>query len=288
VQERSVDDFVAAVRAAADAGFATAWTPQIFGHDALTLLALAGREVSGIGLGTAVVPTYPRHPAALAAQALTVQETTGGRLTLGVGLSHRFVIEGMFAMTFKRPVRHMSEYLSVLIPLVRDGQVAFAGETLGFTGGLDVPGAAPVPVVVAALGPRMLGLAGTVADGTITWMCGPKTVAGHIVPAITAAAEAAGRSAPQVVVCLPTAVTDDVATARDKAGRMFAVYGTLPSYRAMLDREGVDGPADVAVIGDEQSVRSQIEQIISDGATEFVASPFYERERTIGLLAELL
>ncbi|MCD0448009.1 TIGR03564 family F420-dependent LLM class oxidoreductase [Actinocorallia sp. API 0066] len=263
------------VRAAADDGFASAWLSHIFGLDALTALAVAGGAVPGIELGTAVVPTYPRHPAALAQQALTVAQAIGrGRLTLGVGLSHKVVIEGMFGYPFDRPAQHMEEYLSALVPLLHGEHASVQGETVKAEIGLGVEGVAPVPVVVAALGPRMLRLAGERADGTVLWMTGPKTVRDHIAPTITAAAAAAGRPAPRVVCVLPVGVTSDVEAARARADQIFEVYGTLPSYRAMMDREGVAGPGGLAVVGDEDAVAAQIDELRKAGVTDFGAAPF--------------
>jgi len=288
---QDIDGVIAQVTAQRDAGFTTAWSPQIFGYDALTLLAVVGRAVPDIELGTAVVPTYPRHPLMLAAQALTTQAATGGRLVLGIGLSHQIVIEGIFGYSFDRPARHMREYLSALLPGLRGEQVSFEGETLKANtfGPLDVKGVTQPPVLLAALAPVMLRLAGRFADGTVTWMTGPATVGGHIVPSITTAAEKAGRPAPRVVVGLPVAVTADTDGAREQAARAFALYGTLPSYRAMLDREGAEGPADVAIVGDEEAVAKGIQTVVDAGATDFLAAPFGSRDdqqRTVALLAD--
>jgi F420-dependent oxidoreductase-like protein len=284
---QGLDEFVSDVRGAADAGFASAWAPQIFGLDALTALAVAGREVPGIEFGTAVVPTFPRHPTSLAIQALTTQAASGGRLTLGIGLSHQVVVEGMWGLDFSKPARHMREYLSALLPLLRDKSVSFTGETIKATGQLQSNVSPPPPVVLAALAPRMLALAGSMCDGTVTWMTGPKTVGSHIVPHITQAADDAGRPTPRVVVALPVAVTDDEAGARERAANAFVIYGQLPSYRAMLDREGAPTPADVAIVGSESVVCAQIEEIFAQGATEFVAVPFINREETLGVLATI-
>lgn len=284
-----VDAFVEQVRAVADAGFASAWSPQVFGMDALTALSIAGREVAGIELGTAVVPIYVHHPLALAQQALTAHFATGGRLTLGVGLSHQIVVETMWGLSFERPVDYMRDYLSALVPMLSGGgKVDYAGERIQARAEVRVPEGTNVPVLLAALGPRMLGLAGTVAAGTITWMTGPATIASHVVPTITKAAADAGVAAPRVVMALPTCVTDDEATARGKAAQLFAMYGMLPSYRAMLDREGAAGPADVAIVGDAPSVRSQVEALAEHGVTDFVGVPFENREATLEVLAGLL
>ncbi len=290
--ERPFDEVVDQVRSLHAAGVQTAWCSQIFGYDALTALAVIGHEVPGIDLGTAVVPTYPRHPVMLAGQALTVQAATGGRLTLGIGLSHQLVIENVFGQSFEKPARHMSEYLSILVPLLEGEQVTFAGETLRAStfGPLQIEAPAP-PVLVAALGPTMLGIAGRMAAGTITWMTGPDTIESHIVPTINQAAADAGRPTPRVGVGLPVCVTDDVAAAREQAAEVFAVYGHLPSYRAMLDREGAGGPADVAIVGSAAEVKDRIRRLADIGATDFCGAPFGSPDQikaSVGALAELV
>ena len=290
--DRPFDDVLAQVHHLAETGIEAAWTSQIFSYDALTLLAVIGREVPGIALGTAVVPTYPRHPVMLAGQALTVQAATGGRLHLGIGLSHQVVIENVFGMSFERPARHMREYLSVLVPLLAGEPAAFAGETIRSTtfGPLGVRTEAP-PVLVAALGETMLRLAGRMASGTITWMTGPQTVASHIIPTITEAAAEAGRPAPVVAVGLPVCVTDDPDAARAKAAEVFAIYGQLPSYRAMLDREGAAGPPDVAIIGTADEVADRVRHLASIGTTQFCGAPFGTRDEidaSIEVLADLV
>ena len=251
-------DHLAAV---ADDGFASVWMANIFGLDALTALAVAGQGIGDIEIGPAVVPTYPRHAAALAQQALTTDLALHGHLTLGIGLSHKIVIEDIYGYDFDAPAGHMSEYLSILLPLLNGEQAAFTGKTMRAAIGLSTPRARPdrqVPVLVAAMGPQMLKLAGSQADGTILWMTGPATVRDHVIPAITAAATAAGKDSPRVVCILPVCVTSDEAAARASAAEEFAIYGQLPSYRAMLDKEGAAGPADVSVIGDEDEVTAQI------------------------------
>ncbi|PZG20819.1 TIGR03564 family F420-dependent LLM class oxidoreductase [Nonomuraea aridisoli] len=281
------DDPIGALRdqiaRAADDGFTSAWLSNIFGLDAITALAAAGAQAPPIELGTAVVPTYPRHPAVLAQQAMTANAALGGRFTLGIGLSHKVVIENVFGYSFERPGRHMKEYLDILVPAAKGEQVSYEGETLKANIRITAPGAG-VPVLVAALGPRMLKLAGTVAAGTVLWMTGPKTVAEHIAPTIRAAAAEAGRDEPRVVCALPICVTDDPAGAVARANEIFSMYGRLPSYRAMLDREGAAGPGDVAIVGDEDTVLAKLDELRQAGVTDFVASPFANRERTRTLL----
>jgi F420-dependent oxidoreductase-like protein len=288
--EQPIDNVVGQVASLRDAGIQAAWSSQIFGYDALTALAVIGREVPGIDLGTAVVPTYPRHPVMLAAQALTVQAATGGRLTLGIGLSHRLVIENVFGQSFDKPARHMREYLSILVPLLDGEQVTFTGETLSAStfGPLQIV-APPPTVLVAALGTTMLTIAGRMASGTATWMTGPATIETHIAPTIRAAA--AGRPEPQIAVGLPVCVTDDEDAARTTASEQFAMYGHLPSYRAMLDREGADGPAAVAIVGTASRVRANVRHLADIGATDFFGAPFGspdEVRASIDALAQLV
>ena len=232
-------------------GFAFYVVPSIFSLDAVGMLTVAGWETERIELIPAVVPTPPRHPAALAQQALTAQAASRGRFTLGVGLSHRAVIDDMFGLSYARPALQMREYLSVLVPLLEGKAVAFDGELYRVHAALQVAGAPAVQVLVAALGPRMLAVAGELAAGTATWMTGERTLAGHVVPGIRAAAQAAGRPDPRIQSSVPIALVKDPAAAREVCNRVFKIYGRLPSYRAMLDREGAAGPGDVALVGDE-------------------------------------
>jgi 5,10-methylenetetrahydromethanopterin reductase len=290
--DRSLSDTVAQLRQYADAGLDHAFAPQIFGPDALTLLAAAGAQVPGIGLGTGVVPVYPRHPMMLAQQALTVQLATANRLILGIGLSHQVVVEGMWGISFDKPARYMKEYLAALMPLLHGEKVNVAGEriTTNAFAPLEIKDVTAPPVLVAALGTTMLKLAGRVADGTVTWMTGMQTIASHIAPVIRQAAEEAGRPAPRIGVALPISVTADVDATCARINSEFAIYPNLPSYKAMLDKEGAGCPSDVAIVGDEDVVRASIEKLAAAGATDFVASVVgtsEERERTFALLSDI-
>ncbi len=270
----TLDDFVADAQKAEADGFAFLSVPNIFGHDAVGAITVAGRETERIELMTGVVPTPPRHPTALAQQALTAQAACGGRFVLGIGLSHKIVIESMLGLSYARPATQMEEYLEVLVPLLQGKPASYQGEIFQVNAGLQVPDAAPVQTIVAALGPKMLSVAGRLADGTATWMTGPRTLADHIVPSITRAAAAAGRPQPRIVAGLPVAITNDVDAARDYANNAFKMYGTLPSYRAMLDREGADGPGDVAILGDESTVRKALAELRDAGVSDFGAAVF--------------
>ena len=258
-------------------GFDSIWLPQISsgaGFDALTALSLAASKTSTIAVGTAVVPIFPIHPLTLAKHALTAQIASGGRMTLGVGLSHRPAIEDVMGLSYERPARHMEEYLNVLRPLLDDGNVDFHGRFFDVTAKADVPGALPVPVVIAALAPMMLRIAGEQADGTFTWMAGAKTVKSHVAPRINRAAESADRPPPRICVGMPLAVTGDPQAAREQAAKTYERYGQLTNYRRMLDLEGVEGPSEVALIGNEDEVTEQLKAYAEAGATDFLASVF--------------
>jgi F420-dependent oxidoreductase-like protein len=270
----TVDNLIAQAQRAERDGFASGWFANIFGFDAIMAAALCGRSTSRIELGTAVVPTYPRHPTAMAQQALSAQAACNGRFALGIGLSHQLVIESMFGLSFAKPYSHMREYMAVLAPLIRNGSVSFSGSEFRVNANLAVAGAKPCPILIAALAPKMLALAGREGDGTITWMTGPKTLLEHTVPRITEAATQAGRPAARVVVGLPIALTTDIAAAREAAARIFQIYGGLPSYRAMLDREGAEGPADVVIVGDASALGEQLDRLRAVGTTDYLAVPF--------------
>lgn len=246
--------------AQADAdGLDSAWLTQGLGIDALVVLAQAGSRTTSIDLGVAVVPYQLHHPLALAQTARTAQLSTQGRLTLGVGVSHRPTVETVFRRSFAAPVSELAQYLDTLVP-------ALAGR-----GGIDVPAPAPVPLLLAALGPRMLQLAGSRAGGTVTWLTGVRTLRDHVVPTLAAAALDAGRPAPRVAAALPIAVTDDTAGARARADDRLGYTARMPSYRAMLEREGVDCPADIALIGDEAHVGARLDELAAAGVTDFLA-----------------
>ncbi len=288
----TIGSIVADAQQAEAEGFATYAMANIFSYDAIGTLTLVGAQTDSIELMTAVVPTYPRHPQAMAQQALTAQAAAGGRrFVLGIGLSHAVVIEGMYGISFDKPARHMREYLQVLNPLL-------AGETARHDGdqysrvrvAMSVEDAEPVSCMVAAMGPVMLRIAGEMTDGTILWMTAAKTVETHIGPRIRAAAADAGRSEPRIVVGLPVMLNSDVDAGRASAAAQFSNYGNLPSYRSMLDTEGVANPEDVALIGTEEALETELRRLRDVGATDFGAVTYgtaEEQARTREFLAAL-
>ena len=290
-----LDSCIRELTQARDDGFERGWMTQMpYDYDLLTVLAAAMHEVSDIKVGSGVVPIQNQHPMLMAQRALTLNQIAGGRFTLGVGVTHRAVTEGMWGIPWDRSVRRLSEYLDGLLPLLAGEQVNATGEMLTTRGALQISGAPAPEVYVAALGPQMLRLTGRRTAGTITWMTGPKTLKEHIGPTLRTAADEAGRpkGSVSVAAALPVAVTDDVAAVRSLAAKEFVMYGQLPSYRAMLDREGYAGPEDAALIGDEATVRERLDEVRAASVDEFVAIPFDPssegRDRTRAFLRQLI
>jgi len=285
-----------AERAEAD-GFSSLWYPSAVLGDPLVPIALAGRATSTIEFGTAVLQTYACHPVLQAARASAVAGAIGspGRFTLGVGPSHEPVIEGVLGLSYDRPGRHTDEYVQILTALLRGETVSFGGDEFRVHAAPPaLVDGAEIPVLVSALGPRLLRVAGEHAAGTILWMANATAIGQHVAPRIRQAAANAGRSAPRIVAGLPVAVHDDVAEARAVAAAQFEIYGTLPNYRRILERGGVAGPADAAIVGDEAAVAAQIGALFEAGATDLWAAPYpvgddgsASRARTRALLAEL-
>ena len=283
-----------AVEAEAD-GFSALWYSGAASADPLLPIAFAGRATTTIELGTSVVQTYPVHPLQMAQRALAVADALGRPgFTLGVGPSHAPVIEGMYGYPYDNAGRHTEEYVTVLAALLRGEAVDFDGDDIHAHRGASPAPAIAVPLLVSALAPRLLRVAGEHADGTILWMGNARAIASHVAPRIRAAAAAAGRPAPRIVVGLPIAVHDDIDEARTVAAAQFAIYGSLPNYQRILAHGGADSPAAAAIVGDEAVVTAQIEALFEAGGTDFWAAPFpvggdraASRSRTRALLQHL-
>ncbi|EIV91098.1 TIGR03564 family F420-dependent LLM class oxidoreductase [Frankia sp. QA3] len=278
------------VRTAARAGFDSAFISQLLSWDALTVAALAAAAVPGIELGTAVVQTYPRHPLALAGQALTVQAVATSGFTLGIGPSHPQFIEGQLGYRYDRPARHIREYLTALRPLLHGEAVDVHGETVTAVGRLDAPVATPPSVLLSALGPVMLRIAGELTDGTVTVWTGPRTVGDHIVPTITRAAAAAGRPAPRVVATVMACVTAHPDRVRAEVASQVGFASELPAYRAILDRQGLSGVHETVIAGTGEAVERALRRYADAGATELVVGPIgdpREHARTLDVVAAL-
>lgn len=278
-------------------GFTSLWYSSATAGDPLVAIALAGRQTSSVELGTAVLQTYACHPVLQAARSAAVVAAIGatGRFTVGVGPSHEPIVDGMLGLSYSRPGRHTEEYVSILAGLLRGETIAHNGDEFRVHAGppqlLD---GAEVPVLVSALGTRLLRAAGQYTAGTILWMANARAVADHVVPVIGKAAADAGRPQPRIVAGLPVAVHDDVDEARQVAAVQYAVYGQLPNYQRILDRGGIASPAEAVIVGDEDSVRTQIQALFEAGATDVWTAPFTvgedktaSRARTRELLKEL-
>ena len=269
----SADQAVDRARSAAADGFGAIWYAQGFALDALTALAVVAHEVPDIDLGTAVVPIQGRHPLPLALQALTVSGIAGpGRFSLGLGVTHAVVSEGCFGIPYRSTVALCAEEMAALAGLLGPERAAQHEGTLLTARGKLGPDAPSPSLVLAALGPKMLEIAGRYGDGTVTWMTGPATLERDVVPGLAASAEAAGRATPRVVVGLPVCVTDDVDGARQRLGVGMAGAAQMPSYRRMLAAEGVAQPVDIALVGSEDAVGQRIEALGRAGATELLAN----------------
>lgn len=253
-------------------GFDTLWIPHVFGLDAITAAAVVGRETRRIELGTSVVPTQPRHPTAMAQQAATASLASNGRFTLGIGLSHPPVIERMLGLSYARRVAHMREYVEVLSPMLAGRPVRFEGAEFKVDFPTSLPALPRIPLLLAALGERMLELAGRRADGTMLWMVGPRTIERHIAPKIRRAAADAGRPSPRIVAGVHVALVSDTDGARARLEQMLGMYRMMPSYAAMLDREDARSIADVALIGDEAILDAGLRRLRDLGVSDFEAS----------------
>lgn len=278
-------------RWADDAGFTSLWVSQVFGVDPIVALAAVASDVSVEELGTSVVPMPGRHPLALAAQARTAQSAAEGRFTLGIGTSHQMVVEGFFGERYANARARTVEYLDALLPLLDGQPIDVDGDHVFAKGWLTID-CDPVPVLLAALGPRMLDLAGRRTAGTSVGSCGPQTIATHIAPLVNAAAEAEGRSAPRVVALVGVCVTDQVAELRAHGRRMNELYDRFPSYRSVLDREGVESGADLTLAGTIDHIVEGLAAYAEAGATDLrlaiMSRTPDEREATREALASAL
>jgi 5,10-methylenetetrahydromethanopterin reductase len=281
----SIATAISGASAAAEAGFDTYWLPGEI--DPISAIVSIGREVPTIRLATSVIPVYSRHPVALAAEALLTNEAIGGRFVLGIGLSHQSLVTTKWGRPFDRPVRYLREYLEILVSILDTGAVDIRGEMLSAQTIVRTDNAPRPPVLVAAMGPQTLRVAGRLSEGTDVWMTGRQTLKTLTIPTIRAAADQAGRPAPRIAVGTPVCVTNSFDAMRTVAAAEFAHHANFPTYRSMLDREGVRGPEDIAIIGDDDAVRDAVLQYREMGVTDFIACPFGEtadRTRTLRAL----
>jgi F420-dependent oxidoreductase-like protein len=290
---------------AEQAGLHTAWIPQIpSDFDALITIALMGARTSRIELGTAVVPLPLQHPIALARQALSAHAAAGGRLALGVGPSHHWIVQDMLGLPYEKPALYTRDYLEVLqAAFAGPGPVDVVNPTFTVHNPLELGPVAPLPVLQAALGPVMLALAGERADGTVLWMADERAIAEHVVPRISKAAQDAGRPAPRIVAGIPVCLCrqSEVDSARERATRILQEAEISPNYRRLLDRGDANGIGDLCAAGDESAIAARLRRFAEAGATdisvrllpigdnrdELIASKQRTREMIAALAAEL-
>lgn len=267
-------------------GFHGVWSPQLSGFDAMTVLALAAARTERIRLGTSVVPTWPRHPMVMAQQALTVSHVSDGRFRLGVGTGHVPVIEGMYGLSFEKPILHVREYVQIVKSLAATGAASFQGEQYRVALGVDIPDER-LPVMISVLSEQMCRTAGAVADGAITWLAPPSYIDSTVAPLVREGAERAGRPAPPIVCQVPATAERDADAVRKAVKRLFAVYPMLPFYNAMLQKAGLPGAAEaltqgwndemidgVIAFGGEDALAARTGEYLDAGADEVVYAPF--------------
>jgi len=269
-----VQDLLEQARLVDRLGIGSAWFGQRFDLDSLSVAALVGASVPGLAVGTAIVPINPRHPVVVASQAQTAQAASEGLFTLGLGLGAASLEAAAFGITERRPILRLREYLTVIRALINDGTANFHGDTLVAQPPLStaVRGGSQVPILVAAMGPQALAVSGELADGTIPFLAGPRTIESHILPAVGQAARRAGRPSPRVVAVVGAVVTDDPDRIRSVAAEQMTFYEAIPSYRKVMDREGIHRAAELTVTGSEEQVTAGLRRYLDAGATEIIVS----------------
>jgi F420-dependent oxidoreductase-like protein len=289
-----VEDFTSQAERAFEVGVRQVWLAQRFDYDAISLAGLIGAAVPGLGVGTFVVPINPRHPLIVASQAQTAQAASRGNFSLGLGLGSHAPEQQAFGTAWPNTIGRLREHLTVLRSVFYTGAVDFHGEeiTANPEWPVSVPGGTPIPLYVAAMGPKALQVTGELADGTLPYLAGPRTIAEFIQPTIAKAAADAGRPQPRVIAAVPVLVSDDVDAARGVAGELLSFYETIPSYQKVIAREGVDSVVDLAAVGPAESVARQLKRYLDAGATGLVLSTIDgsqpdEREAVWALAASL-
>ncbi len=300
-----IDRMIEAAQQAEDGGFASVWIPQIPDEfDAMTAAALIGSVTSTVEVGTAVVVAQTRHPIALCQQVLSAQLACEGRFALGLGPSHHWIVEDMLGLSYDRPAAQIRSYLDVLDQaLSGPGSVRVDNEHFQINNPLDIADQAATPVLLAALGPVMLRLAGSRTDGTTLWLADERAIGEFIAPRINQAATDAGRPPPRIVAGVPVCLCapGDVDTAKSRAERLLAEAEVSPNYQRLLDRGDAEGVSDIMAVGDEAAVLARLRSFadagvtdlsvrvmpVGDGRDQLIASSQRTREFLASLTTEL-
>ena len=270
----SLQGIVSEAKRSEEARFSTYSISNVLGHDAIGAQTVAAVHTAEIELLTAVVPVLPRHPVALAQQALTAQAAARGRFTLGIGLSHKVMMERSFGLTYDPAAKRMEEYLEALLPLLRGEKVNTEGNFVSARAQVTATDQLETRCLLAALGPRMLELAGKYTDGTILWLTGGRAIRNYIRPHILRSVTSSGRPSPRIVCGLPIVLTNKVEEAREKAEGLWGRYASLPSYAWVLQQQGARRSGDVVLAGDEGKLVEALDELCDTGVTSFLGTPF--------------
>jgi len=298
---KSLDESIARAQAAERLGYESIWTSQLpDARDASLVLAAYAAATKRVGLGIGVLPIYTRHPTAMAQMAATLDEISGGRFILGIGISHKVTVESMWGMHLDSPLTAMREYLDIVRTSLREGSCSYEGKYFTARWAYSAPRRPDLPVMISALNPHMLDLAGEHADGVVLWMCSPGYIRDHVVPAVTAGRKKAGKTLEgfEIVAPVPVCLTTDRAAAQAVFRNTVERYANLPYYRKMMDASGFaaelesgDISAEMldeyAGIGDENQVRDAIRRYREAGATLPAAGPFGGHKGGAGFEATL-
>jgi len=278
-----VDDAVAQAKRAFAAGVRQVWLGQLFDVDSLALSALIGAAVPGLGVGTNAIPINPRHPLLVASLAQTAQAAAHGKFSLGLALGGHEYERRAFGVSQTNIVQRLREHLTVLRAVLDEGSVDFHGSEISAAPeqSVRVPGGTPIPLYVAAMGPKALAVAGELSDGTLPFLAGPRTIAEFIEPTIAKAAADAGRPKPRIITSVPVLVSDDADAARAEAAERLAFYETIPSYQKVIAREEVASAADLAAVGTPEAVARKLSSYRDAGATDLVLSPIRRDDKAL-------
>jgi F420-dependent oxidoreductase-like protein len=278
-----VDDAVAQAKRAFAAGIRQVWLGQLFDVDSLALSALIGAAVPGLGVGTNAIPINPRHPLLVASLAQTAQAAAHGKFSLGLALGGHEYERRAFGVSQTNIVQRLREHLTVLRAVLDEGSVDFHGSEISAAPeqSVRVPGGTPIPLYVAAMGPKALEVAGELSDGTLPFLAGPRTIAEFIEPTIAKAAADAGRPKPRIITSVPVLVSDDADAARAEAAERLAFYETIPSYQKVIAREEVASAADLAAVGTPEAVARKLSSYRDAGATDLVLSPIRRDDKAL-------
>lgn len=291
----TVEEIVEHAQWAEAQGFGSVWYSSATAGDPVVAMALAGRATSSIELGTAILQTYPCHPL-LQANRVAAAAAGMGRpgFTLGIGPSHEQLIRGLYGLSYDHPGRNTEEYVGILTALLRNEPVDFDGKDWTVHTPAGVALAHPVPVLVGAMSPRLLRVAGSMADGTVSYLASEKVLESRVVPQLQQAAAQAGRQMPRIVAGIPVAVHDDVGEARHAFASYSTMFGSLTNYTRVLTEGGHGSAADAAIVGNEASVSAKLRSLIDAGATDIWAGifpvgddPAVSLRRTTDLLGQL-